>query len=211
MGVLLLVGVALTGSRAGAILLGLAGIGCAAMLAFYSREGRASVLKYVAVGVLAVALVGGAGAWLAAPRFAHASEDPRFTIWQRSQELVVAYFPTGSGGGSFASVYETIEPVSDVRPGFVNQAHNDLLELLVEFGVPGGFFLVACLVWLLMQFRRLGDGARLMSAAAGFALTLALAHSLVDYPLRTIGLAAVLAISAGLLATKEERLMARSL
>ena len=199
LGVALLVGVALTGSRAGAVLLAAAGIGWAGMLAFYGRSGAVGVLKYAAMAVLAIAIVAGAGAWVAAPRFERTPEDPRLVIWERSLELMVAHFPTGAGAGAFPPAYAAVEPVSDVTPAYVNHAHSDLLELLIEFGLLGGLFIVAGLAWFVMQIRYLGGSALILSGGAALSLTLAVAHSLVDYPLRTIGLAAVAAICAGLL------------
>ena len=89
-----------------------------------------------------------------------------------------------------------------VDQSFVNHAHNDYLEVAVEAGVPG-------IIWIILFFgwwsaaarRRWSEGAGdPFAKAATIASAAILAHSLVDYPLRTSALAAVFAMAIALMA-----------
>ena len=113
------------------------------------------------------------------------------------------YAPLGSGIGSFDPAYRVVEPVESVGTQFLNHAHNDYAELWVEAGVMGAVVVVAFLIWALVASARIwlapergGAPAR----AATLVILLLAGHSLVDYPLRTLALAAVFAFACALLA-----------
>ena len=75
----------------------------------------------------------------------------------------------------------------------VNHAHNDYLEVLLELGVPGGLLILTFLAWWgrrAVQIWRSGSTTPFAWAAMVATATL-LAHSIVDYPLRTAGLGSV--------------------
>ena len=111
----------------------------------------------------------------------------RFTEW--SWPLIQQYWPSGSGFGSFATLFAAHERLEWVKPTAVNAVHNDYLQLLLEGGVPAVLLLVALLAGVAVAARRglrLGrrDPAR-RELIAGLAIVgLCLLHSLVDYPLR---------------------------
>ena len=106
-----------------------------------------------------------------------------------------AFWPLGSGMGTFVPVYGIFEQPEDVHLNFyVNHAHNDLLEVWLEAGVAGLAFIGAFVLWLLRRiyvlwWRNASTGFRetdlLLARAASIAVLLLLMHSLVDYPLRT--------------------------
>jgi O-antigen ligase len=80
---------------------------------------------------------------------------------------------------------------------FALHAHDDLLEVAIELGLPGLVLVAAFLVLFACLLRR----ARLASAsrrptmtAAAIAACVPLVHSLVDYPLRTLAVAVLLAL-----------------
>lgn len=110
------------------------------------------------------------------------------------------YWPWGSGLGTFVPVFMANENLDLLTGPYLNRAHNDLLELLVEAGLPGAILLV---ITLLLMGVRLAQLIRRRTAPVlaltGFAmLALLFAHSLVDYPLRTEALAAVAAVALAL-------------
>ena len=94
----------------------------------------------------------------------------------------------GSGFGSFEEVYHIHEPDSLMISSYVNMAHNDWAQLIIEGGVPAVLLVVALCAWLARSL-----GAVLGGGAAGVARMLfwlsvagiLLFASLVDYPLRT--------------------------
>ncbi len=100
--------------------------------------------------------------------------------------------PFGSGYGTFDIVYPSVEPDTAISGTFINHAHNEPLELLLEGGVPAALAMLGyclLLVWRLPAARQ----SRLRLAALcsiGFIFV----HSLVDYPLRTAALVAVFAL-----------------
>jgi O-antigen ligase len=112
------------------------------------------------------------------------------------------FMPFGSGLGSFRPVYQLYEPHDDVDPVRVNHAHSDYVELALETGVPGlvliGLFLAwwAAGAWRSWRLAEAGPYAR----AASIASAAILAHSLVDYPLRTAAISSAFAMCLALLA-----------
>lgn len=134
------------------------------------------------------------------------------------EEIRVAAFPTvadlagqqwlgGAGFGSFANIFQIVEPDSLLRPPYFNHAHNDLLQLPIEGGLPAVLIALAALAWIassLVGIVRARSRAGSMSMMEG--LTLAAAFgcfalgSAVDYPLRTPSLMVVAAFLAVILA-----------
>jgi O-antigen ligase len=121
---------------------------------------------------------------------------------------VLKTLPAGTGLGSFVPVYAAVERTDDAFAGYANRAHNDLAEILLETGLIGGTLLFAFLAWFsrkayLAWFRAGTDESRfqlMLERAATLIAALLLAHSLVDYPLRTTALAAIFAFFCAILA-----------
>jgi O-antigen ligase len=72
---------------------------------------------------------------------------------------------------------------------YVNNAHNDLLQVVLEGGLPATLVLLAFLAWLAYRTRQVWarkDGPPDLLARLGTMLAfMILAGSTVDYPLRT--------------------------
>ena len=106
------------------------------------------------------------------------------------------YFPWGSGFGTFRPIYAMHETPATMRSAYVNHAHNDLLELWLEGGLPAALLMACFLCIFAYQAARLWnpkghyEGAVLQRAASIGVLVL-MTHSLVEFPLRSPGLAAV--------------------
>lgn len=184
----LLAGVAISGSRAGAGLLLLTGLGLVPLLKPRREDRRRLLLP----GLLLLIALGLAvtGSWVAAERFQDAPEDLRFDIWADTWRLVLGHLPFGSGGGSFEPVFAGVETPDTLTSGFTNQAHNDWLEVLLEYGVLA-LLPAAALGLLIRQALRHVGGQR---ALLGLAVIVLLAASVVDYPLRTPALQTLMAL-----------------
>jgi O-antigen ligase len=119
------------------------------------------------------------------------------------------YWPWGSGLGTFVPVFQANENLDLVQAAWVNHAHNDLLEWLLETGLPGAILLAAALaslIWRMLRLMRSRTVADPAPALAGFTILLLLSvHSLVDYPLRMRSLAAVAALAIAFILSRSQQ------
>jgi O-antigen ligase len=116
-------------------------------------------------------------------------EDLRWAYLPEIRRMVFDYAPFGSGFGSFEKVFNAYEPAAMLTSRYMNQAHDDLLQLVIEAGVPGALILFAGLAWigirLVRSWRSSRRGGRGFTLFIGASIALWLAASLADYPLRT--------------------------
>ncbi len=114
----------------------------------------------------------------------------------------IAFLPFGSGLGTFIQLYPQLDN-GVASAVYVNHAHNDWLEFLLEGGLPAIALLGLFVVWwarhAFFAWRDGGTRAR-FARAASVASGLVMLHSVVDYPLRTPALAVVFALSCALVA-----------
>jgi O-antigen ligase len=119
------------------------------------------------------------------------------------------YWPWGSGLGTFVPVFQANENLDFVQTAWVNHAHNDLLEWLLETGLPGAILLaaaIAALLWRVVRLLLSRAATDPAPALAGLAiLLLLLVHSLVDYPLRMRSLAAVAALAIAFIFSRSQQ------
>lgn len=135
------------------------------------------------------------------------SNNLRVPFASNTISAAMAYMPWGSGLGSFVPVYQLFEPAQEIGLTYANHAHNDLLEAWLETGIIGPFLIGVFCIWLLRSAFALwhsetessGSLDLSLRRAASVALALLLAHSLVDYPLRTTAIATVAAMLAAFL------------
>ena len=144
------------------------------------------------------------------------SVQSRTEIWSRTSEAVAEHLPWGSGLGTFEIVYRQHEDPAAVTAEYVNHAHNDYLELALELGLPGIALVLLFLAWWAVAAVKVWTSP--LSTPFGRAATIAsaaiLAHSAVDYPLRTGAIAAIFGAAIALMAQRqrsgEERKSGRS-
>jgi O-antigen ligase len=134
--------------------------------------------------------------------------DARIPFARTTIEAARDFMPFGSGMGTFVPVYALFEKPQDVLTNtFANRAHNDVLEIWLESGAVGLVLLAVFLAWFLARafavWGRAPYGTREIDAALARAATLIvgllIAHSCVDYPLRTGAMMAVFAFACALL------------
>lgn len=118
----------------------------------------------------------------------NAFEDLRWRIVPILSEMMSRYWLLGTGFGTFDAMYLLYEPTAFMGPAYVNQAHNDWAQLVIEGGLPAVALVVAFAIWAMLAIRSLfardpGALARCVFWCA-IAAILAVA-SLFDYPLRT--------------------------
>lgn len=208
-----------TGSRAGFLLGGLALIwSCFQFVKERAAEvGPRGTLgwKLAAAGLAAALGVGALFTYFAFSRaqtllrLAHFQEvESRFENLPVFMRMIGDLFPFGSGFGSFDPVFRTYEPIASLSPRYLNQAHNDLVELAITGGLPALLLLLGFLGWWLVSsarvFRARGRPSRTAAyGRLGSAMILLLMlASLVDYPLRVPLMMTVFAIACGWLGQK---------
>jgi O-antigen ligase len=223
--VLLLPLTLVTGSRAGLMLLGLALI--ATIFAFRghllpprdsSPRTKLMVLLaalgcLIAIAVMAVWL-SRAEAWERLLDI-EIEDENRLSNLGTLLEMAQAYFPFGSGFGSFDPLFRYFEPDSELQLFYLNHAHNDLVELLITGGLGGALILIGFLAWIAIRAAAVLRAPAALPiqacARAGvIVIVILLLSSLVDYPLRTPLLALLFALSAGLISCERwQRVKAR--
>lgn len=198
-----IVGVLATRSRAGVAITAVALLGSAAVIVrsgALRRHWRAALgIAAGSIVVIGAVLLFGLGPVL--DRFSSGAAEPRFTGWPLVTALIERFLPWGSGIGSFQTVYMAAEPLGDVSPIYFNHAHNDYLELLLETGYVGVALFALFAVWLVERLARIWTGrGDDMAAACTLVVLLPMAHSLVEYPLRTEAIAVLFAFACSTIA-----------
>lgn len=205
-----------SGSRAG-LILGL--MGSVAGLALVSGRLRGALRGYprwvfialivvLLVTVVSVVLVSlGAGRSLGIDRAlgSELADGVRSGSAPVVRAMVWEYFPVGIGAGGFDPLFRAHEPLALLSAYYLNHAHNDFVELVLEHGVAGVvMLLVAVASWGRLSvrgWRHPGDPEALLVRATSVVLLMIGAASTVDYPGRTPIFMALLVIFGCWMAT----------
>ena len=133
-------------------------------------------------------------------RFAGSDEDSRYGFWTDAMVAIRRYWPVGAGIGTFIPIYATVENLDNVTSAYVNHAHNEYLELALEAGLAGLILIAGYVAILLASVRRILGSTDWPMRTAGLCIILVLlAHSAVDYPLRTLSLSALFGLANAML------------
>ncbi len=198
-------GVALTGSRMGIVLLAPALIGCLALLKPWIKvstkvAGAAGLAVSMVLAVILLAARNNDALARVVARFDFTGEA-RPGLWQDAYFAAQTYFPFGAGMGNFIPAMLPGERLEIVTQTIPNRAHNELLELAVEgglFALAAWAAIAAISVHLAWRSSRGANNSPATTAARTMLLIL-VAHSMVDYPFRSMALACVGAACLALL------------
>jgi O-antigen ligase len=200
-GVVLIPLLLVTGSRAGFIL-GVIGLCCVPLL--YAKPRIEAPKKRKVQKINQNYIFGGLAAIFLALSFIlmsrseafdrltqkDASEDLRFKILPNIIEIIVNYFPVGSGAGSFVEVYAMHEMDEQLGPKFMNRAHNDIAEVVMTLGLPGAILLIIAIIAYVLRLFNIRGKLESGTRERGFAflgatiIAFLFAASILDYPLR---------------------------
>jgi O-antigen ligase len=206
---IIVLGLAVTGSRAG-ILLGMLGLLGSTFLAWGQDKNAVGRLgsRFVFLAVLGGLLLIGQFGMLGILRLAQTDivSDYRTQIYTATIRAAWDYFPVGSGFGTFVPIYAMHETPATMIDQYINHAHNDWLELWLEGGLPAALIMIAFVVWYFGTAIRVWrvsrrSGALFFERAATIAVGLLLLHSFVEFPLRTPAMASLFGLFAGLIAS----------
>lgn len=202
-----------TGSRSGVI------VGAAAIILTFLAFRRRAVKQFkamprkIAIPVLIASFAGVIGAiWLSVgldravsvnrATMLEDEADLRAQIWPIVLDMIQRYFPAGTGFGTFDPLFRVGEPDNLLNPQYINLAHNDWLQIVMEGGVIGLALLAAALVWSAVRSfqawtsSRRPAGSELLEKAGSILVILVLAASVSDYPARTPLVMALLSLAA---------------
>jgi O-antigen ligase len=205
---MLVAGLAASGSRSG-VILGSIAILLTALFVFRlsASEGKGAKISKLSIVALVLLLVISQVGMVTIMRFVQMDtmDDFRGTVFAVTMEAFWAFFPWGSGFGSFVPVYQMFEKPNDIIEAYVNAAHSDWLQVLLEGGVPAAVLLVLFAVWYLAASGKalnasVRDAAAAHHRAASIGLLLVLLHAVVDFPLRVPGILALFGAYCALLA-----------
>jgi O-antigen ligase len=178
----------LTHSRGGnfATLFGILIFGAALSQSQHLRRTRlVGIIILPILVVFAAFLINGSGVvnrWIGTD----IDSDGRFAIYKHVFKIISDYPFWGTGLGSFTTIFPLYR-TEDVPTHFVNAAHNDYLENMLELGIPTALVLFLCVAWIItlcvrgIRRRRHGAAIPCLGVAAS---ALVAAHSLVDFSLQ---------------------------
>ncbi|MFC4293982.1 O-antigen ligase family protein [Novosphingobium tardum] len=169
------------------------------------RRARGFAISGLALAIAVAGLV-----LVRTPLFQHLAEtdqvgtDGRLALVPVYLRMIAASFPFGTGLGSFDATYRAFENYEKMSANYLNNAHNDLAQVVIEAGLLG---LVVLIGWVVLIGRTLGNAARhpealegerslgwLRLAVLAYGIIVLLGHSLVDYPLRGAAASATFAL-----------------
>ena len=203
---IIVVGIALNRSLAAALLV--LPVLAASSLLVVRASNRARRFAAAAAAVLLIAGIGILASTSVADRSigadARTSVQSRSEIFGHTVSAIGDFLPFGSGVGSFRPGYRLYEDQGSATTTFVNHAHDDYAELVLELGLPGAMLIVLFLIWWGAAVSSAWRSAELKPyvRAASIASAAILAHSIVDFPLRTEAMLAVFAMCLALLADR---------
>ena len=128
-------------------------------------------------------------------------QDVRTDYWQIGLQMIWAYFPFGSGIGSFVEVYQVNEPLNYLENKYVNHMHNDWLEIPFAAGLPAVVILFLAIVsyvfhsWNIWRRKDRSRHAVKIARLASVLIAIIALASGTDYPLRTPIMMAVFALA----------------
>lgn len=170
----------------------------------YNNSGmKVAVLIAVVMTIVGMFLVIGDGKFgVLLSRFGSTADDERWLIWTTTLKLIGENFPSGIGSGVFSEYYMFKESVENLRPTFVNHAHNEVLEVILELGAVGVLLLFSGLAVLsntLWKYIKCPRARRVERDLVVLVVIATLVHCLFDYPLRAAAIATLFGVSIGYL------------
>lgn len=189
--VVLVLGVALTGSRAALAALAF-GFAVELSLAARGRGFKRALLAGIVAIVLVAGFLGSIGidrtlGRLVGTSWYDAASSARIEVWRDSALLIGRSPVLGTGLGSFREAYGLVQSSPSTRVTWA-KAHNDYLEMFVCGGLLGGAILMLALLWTARAlWARLAEASSLEDrffVVGVFGVTSAVAlHEFVDFGL----------------------------
>jgi putative inorganic carbon (HCO3(-)) transporter len=100
------------------------------------------------------------------------SAGGRLEVWSRAVAMIQDFPLTGIGMGSFLEASDKFYPLTLFEPGKIQHAHNLMLQVAVDLGIPGLigwlaiYFIVLIAAWRVYHIGRDSEDDRAMAAGA---------------------------------------------
>lgn len=160
------------------------------------RGSRASMVAGAAVVAVLVLGMFSAQGWMNLEQ----TDAMRYQLARETAALGLRHAPLGSGAGTFVDSYAQSASLLFQRGEYINHAHNEFAQWWFEAGWPGVLVLISSLAlmlacgWHLLSAQRRDP----VAIACWLAVVAVLAHSWVDFPLRTLSLMSLTALLVGI-------------
>jgi len=201
-------GVLMSGSNAGYFMALICLPACMAIL--YSRGLRTTLTTLISFSFIALLLadffIFSGEIWRFIGKFSNTNATSRSGIFQNAMGWRGDFGQWGIGSGAFREIYTMYEDKSTISTTYVNNAHNDYLQIWIEFGIFGAALIAGFLLWysstaiFWMRKRSSKSKVKLIYLLC---LLMPLLHSAADYPLRTIAISAIFTFLVAMLCRKE--------
>ena len=128
------------------------------------------------------------------------SQDMRTQAFPYVVSMAKTYFPVGSGLGSFDPVYKVHEPLNLLTENYLNHAHNDILEIITDGGLPGALIFSGAMLWwfksTFFSSKSTVESRNAQTKVGSAMIFLTVVASIADYPARTPILMVILVVAA---------------
>jgi len=126
------------------------------------------------------------------------TDEGRYLAWQGTLSAFADYPIFGSGLGTFGHIFKIYQPVTLAM--YWDHAHNDYLELLLEFGIVGVIIASAFIFFIFKSiYKNNTFGHKLYRKAAFFAsVSTIVFHSFIDFNLHILSNAILFSLILGL-------------
>lgn len=127
-------------------------------------------------------------------KFSNTMPTSRVEIHNKVLDFRGNYGRFGIGPGAFLDIYPMHLESNSISTTYVNNAHNDFLQIWTEFGHLGVLLILSFFVWYFLTFidwfkeRKNRSNEQFIFL---FSLILPILHSTVDFPLRTISISVI--------------------
>jgi hypothetical protein len=114
-------------------------------------------------------------------------QDSRWLIFSGVTSAIGEFFPLGSGIGTFDQVFPRFQEFS-LNGAFINRAHNDYLEWVMEGGIMAAVLILAFLVFYIGRWPKVWrrgewNTFNFIQVGAGISLFAMILHTFVDFNL----------------------------
>ena len=129
---------------------------------------------------------------------------PRDYYFLKSWEIAKQNWLTGTGLGSFFSIWPIFENTTSLGEKYITHVHNDYIELFLETGIS--FFILVVIFIALIARNGLTNE---FTQAAVISIFSIMVHSFVDFPLRTMAISMAFMLLVAIILTNREKIVGR--